>query len=86
MSSTNMSKHTPGPWKLEHLVGQIYEARDKDGFLVAAVTGKANAHLVAAAPTMKRLLMLAHDYVEGEFIDLELAEEIALLLAEIDNE
>jgi hypothetical protein len=47
-----MSKHIPGPWRHKHLVGKIYEIRNDDGFLVAAVTGEANARLIVKTPEM----------------------------------
>lgn len=48
-----MSKHTPGPWHLEH-----HEVHAGDGcefiayFDPRAETGRANARLIAAAPEM----------------------------------
>ena len=55
-----MSKHTPGPWKITHTALNGYRVSDSTGWGVAIVlkdvNDKANAQLIAAAPQMLEAL------------------------------
>ena len=92
--------HTPGPWKCKK-VGSLadYDIRDEKNYPLAWVEHsqihdtEANAHLIAAAPEMLRMLKEIHYVIEKEEMicpscgvlccsdDCELAEIIALAQA-----
>lgn len=62
-----MSKHTPGPWKIDRRRSWS-EVRDPEGYVLAEVgaincdasTAKANARLITAAPDMLDALYQLH--------------------------
>jgi hypothetical protein len=63
-----MSKHTPGPWKIEHDY-KPYVINAGAGHTICAITGtaairpeaEANARLIAAAPEMLEALKLVRE-------------------------
>lgn len=63
MNSTETVKHTPGPWRLGSVPGDVWGA---DGYLVAALGTKpqeiANAYLIAAAAELLKELQSILDY------------------------
>ena len=65
-----MSKHTPGPWKVEHRGYKYIVSKSRDGYItrdvcrmdgstMAAFAQEANARLIAAAPELLDVLELA---------------------------
>ena len=88
-------KHTPGPWINEdpHIV-PIF----KIGYAICEVNvlphfheeeQKANARLIAAAPTMLHLLLECHDYMceEGSFAtEWEVSKRVKDFLRQFDKE
>ena len=56
-----MSKHTPGPWKVEHGGVNSFDVW-LEGWKVPKLTeNEANAQLIAAAPDMLEALEMARD-------------------------
>ena len=68
-----MSKHTPGPWKITHTALNGYRVSDSTGWGVAVVlkdvNDKANARLIAAAPQMLEALEMADELIDQLIID-----------------
>jgi hypothetical protein len=70
-----MSKHTPGPWQIQKLVGKdgtLFVGTDEKGFFTCArVSGSdigninGNAHLIAAAPELFEALHIAFRRLES---------------------
>lgn len=72
-----MSKHTPGPWEVEDnfiqtsefMICEVYSKEDYAKHpdvqqdIVNKETGKANAHLIAAAPELLEACRKAHECV-----------------------
>lgn len=55
---TNMSKHTQGPWEVEHADENVFDIVPDDsiGGTVAIAYDEGNAKLIAAAPEMRKWL------------------------------
>jgi len=76
-----MSKHTPGPWKVEHRGYKYIVSKSRDGYItrdvcrmdgstMAAFAQEANARLIAAAPELLEALKDALQLLEvygGDF-------------------
>lgn len=69
-----MSKHTPGPWKVEHRGYKYIVSKSSDGYItrdvcrmdgstMAAFAQEANARLIASAPDLLDALKLARSII-----------------------
>ncbi len=74
-NSSNDSKHTPGPWRIEgagHMHAAGSTALMHENYCIAVFRGvdsDANARLIAAAPDMLDALRLALDYCESGAVE-----------------
>jgi hypothetical protein len=95
-----MSKHTPGPWKVEHRGYKYIVSKSRDGYItrdvcrmdgstMAAFAQEANAHLISAAPDMLDVLLRAKDAIEaldGTSADNEkLVDDYRAVIAKVEG-
>lgn len=88
---TQETKHTPGPWEKvwEQQEDGTYPVQTVDEWKpIAWVMGEANAHLIAAAPDLLRLLenMVFLEQGMDSALRKEIYEEAADLIKEIRGE
>jgi hypothetical protein len=84
-----MSKHTPGPWRLDDIGGDDYNAiaGGEDGSIIASTWGgthPANARLIAAAPELYEIAKRTAAHFEDTDAPLGIAARAAL--AKVDGE
>jgi hypothetical protein len=100
MGEDGMSKHTPGPWKVEHRGYKYIVSKSRDGYItrdvcrmdgstMAAFAQEANAHLISAAPDMLDVLLRAKDAIEaldGTSADNEkLVDDYRAVIAKVEG-
>ena len=96
-----MSRHTPGPWSLEHIDGETYRVIDamdmQELSRIATVhfhddavgETKANACLIAAAPELLEALRIARDHIDMAALEIshcKYAERIRAAIAKATGE
>ena len=80
-----MSKHTPGPWKVQHECGRHYSIR-KDGYWIGRCKGAENAQLIAAVTELLDALRVIEVFMGADFDDLPIASKARAAIAKATGE